>query len=152
LALLLINKGFVWRSVHKTLPILVYANIYKMRDIYRSEEVTKAYENHKKSGIMQNACVLCVRKPVKGFSYWKIIPNHFPYDLIAELHEMLVPIRHTSERGLNEEEKAELLEIKEKYLGKYNFVAAATTSTHSIPEHFHLHLIVGKQLEDGNLS
>jgi hypothetical protein len=57
---------------------------------------------------------------------------------------MIVPLRHVGEDELSEEEKAELLAIKKSYINEhYDYSLEATGK--SIPNHFHLHLIVTKE-------
>jgi hypothetical protein len=58
---------------------------------------------------------------------------------------MIVPLRHTKERGLNAEELDELLQIKEEVLNsEYDYLIEAALKNRSIPEHFHLHLVISK--------
>ena len=86
-------------------------------------------------------CPLCAAAPLQQFGKWKIIGNDFPYDRVASLHHMLVPLRHVAETMLTNEERDELLEIKRNSLKAYEYSLEATPGTLSIPEHFHLHLL-----------
>lgn len=106
--------------------------------------MTKKYDDYRAHGALQGSCVLCEKVPLHKFVHWKIISNDFPYDLIAEVHEMIVPIRHSIEEGLTQEERDEFFEIKQGYLQKYGYIIEATRTVKSIPEHFHLHLIIEK--------
>lgn len=62
---------------------------------------------------MPNAqCALCAKEPIQEFTHWKIVSNNFPYDRIAELHNMIVPVRHCAEEELTQEELTEYASIK----------------------------------------
>jgi hypothetical protein len=95
------------------------------------------------------SCALCLKEPVETFKYWKIVANDFPYDLIAREHNMLLPMRHIAEDGLSSDELRELIDIKMNHLDpKYDYVIEAAPKNKSIPDHFHLHLIVMKNSLD----
>lgn len=88
---------------------------------------------------------MCAKEPIKQFLHWKIVENSYPYDLIAKVHHMLIPLRHVKEQELTDEETEELKHIKAKHLSAhYNHILEALGPHRSFPEHFHLHLIVGK--------
>ncbi|OGC88139.1 hypothetical protein A2419_01575 [Candidatus Adlerbacteria bacterium RIFOXYC1_FULL_48_26] len=106
----------------------------------RTEETEARYQKLKEDGILEQSCALCRVEPKHLFTYWKIIPNEFPYDKIAKVHDMAVTLRHTAE--LNEEERAEFEVIKSSYINdNYRYLLEATTRTKSIPAHFHIHMI-----------
>jgi len=108
---------------------------------FRTDEMNRKYKEYQESGGLSGACVLCEREPIEVFMYWKIIQNEFPYDTIAEIHEMIVPLRHVTESYLTQEEQDEFKIIKESRLQQYNYIMEATMKRKSIPAHFHLHLI-----------
>lgn len=110
--------------------------------LLRTQKTHDEYEGHKRSGGLNNGCVLCEAKSIEEFNYWRVIKNRFPYDRIAEVHDMLIPKRHTKEADLTEEERGELLGAKNgQYVSQnYHFIMEATTDVKSIPAHFHLHL------------
>ncbi|MDP3953262.1 MAG: hypothetical protein Q8P99_00340 [bacterium] len=110
--------------------------------LLRTRESQEKYEAFKKEGGLNNGCGLCEADSIKEFDYWRLIKNKFPYDRIAEVHDMIIPKRHIRENDLSESEKTELLEIKNgDYIGNnYHFIIEATTGVKSIPTHFHLHL------------
>ena len=90
-------------------------------------------------------CPLCERESIHKFKYSKIIQNNFPYDKIAKIHHMIVPFRHVTENELTGDELVEFNEIKQKYLyPEYEYLIESSMKKKSIPEHFHLHLIVSK--------
>jgi len=88
-------------------------------------------------------CPLCVAEPLREFEHWKIIPNDYPYDRVADVHHMLVSLRHVPEGELSAEEMRELREIKlEAHLSDdYDCIIEAAEGRQSIPAHFHLHLV-----------
>ena len=95
--------------------------------------------------LLKDGCPLCLKNTIKAFAHWRIVKNEFPYDRIAQTHDMIVPLRHVSERELSEAEKNELRSIKETYLSEnYEYMIEPTLRRKSIPAHFHLHLIVSK--------
>lgn len=112
----------------------------------RSEECSQRYKECRASNPFGGACALCAKTSTKTFAYWKIVPNDFPYDRIADVHEMIVPLRHVTENELSQEELAEYKIIKQEHLQEYDYILEGTHKTKSIPEHFHLHLIVGKEV------
>lgn len=118
-----------------------------MNSIFRTPENQAKYETYQAAGNLKKGCVLCERESLQTFEYWRIIENIFPYDKIAKVHNMILPKRHVTEPELSEGEIRELKDIKEKHLHKdYDFIIEATHRMKSIPAHFHLHLIVAKNL------
>ena len=114
--------------------------------IFRTKRSDKKYRKLIAAGFLQNnGCKLCKEVIVKKFKHWKVIQNRFPWDRIAKVHHMIVPIRHVTFEKLNNAEKKEYQIIKESYLQKnYENISESTNKRKTIPEHFHLHLIVAK--------
>jgi hypothetical protein len=113
----------------------------------RTKETEAAYAQWRNGGGLTQGCPLCRNEPLRLFTHWKVIVNDFPYDKVAEKHHMLVPLRHVAEGELTAEEKKELFDLKPTYLNdEYQFIIEATHKTKSVPEHFHLHLIIIKEL------
>ncbi len=111
----------------------------------RTPEIKKRYREYLKTETSADACALCEKKSIKNFKFWKLTENSFPYDRIAKTHHMLVSIRHVSGEKLNEEELEELKIIKKSLVdAEYDWIIEAAHKNQSIPDHFHLHLIVGK--------
>ncbi|CAN5746889.1 hypothetical protein BH11PAT2_BH11PAT2_01210 [soil metagenome] len=110
----------------------------------RSPQAKKAYHDHTVTVLPGDPCELCEKTSLKTFTHWRIVQNQYPYDLIAETHHMLIPIRHITEDEITAEESKELLEIKNNSIGDYNWIIESAHTNKSIPSHFHLHLIVGK--------
>lgn len=113
----------------------------------RTEESQAKYEAYKATGALDEGCVLCGKETLQPFEHWTVIENIFPYDKIAKTHHMAIPKRHVTELELSEEELKELRTIKETYFHtNYDFIIEATYRMKSIPGHFHIHLIVLKDL------
>jgi len=79
-----------------------------------------------------------------SFKYWKILHNNFPYDNIAELHDMLIPKRHfADETEMNADEREELIDIKVRIIPgmqAYDTMIENFKKMRSM-EHYHIHLI-----------
>lgn len=91
---------------------------------------------------------MCAADTVQKFEYWRVIPNDFPYDRIADRHCMLVPKRHVADLGaLSAEALAEYDEIEDKLEG-FDALLKNLPHDQSIPNHFHLHLIKYKEADD----
>lgn len=111
----------------------------------RTQESEEKYKKLIAAGYLTGGCKLCEASSLRDFEYWRIIRNDFPYDLIAQVHDMIVPKRHVKENDLSEEEGKEYGEIKATYIeSNYEFILEPTLKLKTIPEHFHLHLIVAK--------
>ena len=111
----------------------------------RKQENEEQYKKLIAAGYLDDTCRLCQASSLKNFKYWRIIRNNFPYDLIAEIHDMIVPRRHVVEDDLLIEEQREYGEIKTGHIGAtYTHIIEPTLRLKSIPGHFHLHLIVAK--------
>jgi len=111
----------------------------------RTEEMRAAYKKYVTDNPQGTTCPLCDKKPLRIFTHWKITVNDFPYDTIASTHHMIMPLRHVTEGELNEEERAEMIDIKNQFINPhYDNIIESTPQNKSVPAHFHLHLIVGK--------
>jgi len=114
----------------------------------RTDETQKAYMELKERRDPRSPCPMCSADSELDFHYWRIIANDFPYDKIAERHSMLVPKRHIAElRELSAEALAEYDEIESKITG-FDALLKNLPHDQSIPDHFHLHLIKYKEVED----
>jgi len=113
----------------------------------RTKEGEKKYLDAIENGILDDGCPLCKKEPIKTFKLWSLVQNDFPYRRIAEIHHMLIPLRHCTEIELNNEELEELRYIKHSYLHEeYELFIEETYKNQSIPGHFHIHLIIVKEL------
>jgi hypothetical protein len=112
----------------------------------RTQETKQKYQKFIDEGLLADGCNLCKSPAVVEFKYWRIINNEFPYDLISDVHHMIVTKRHITEDKLNTEEKEELQSLKLGYINKeYEFMMEGTNRKKTIPEHFHVHLITVKE-------
>jgi len=112
----------------------------------RTLESHAEYERYMKTPKFPK-CYICSAKPIKTYKLWRVIENEFPYNEIATKNDMIVPIRHTTENGLTEEELREFTKIKEDINDKYDMILENTHKQKSIPGHFHLHLLQIKERE-----
>lgn len=109
----------------------------------RMPENEGKYKQFVADGGLEHGCVLCKKEPVLMFTYWKIVPNSYPYDRIAKTHDMIMPIRHAKETELTDAEWREFEKISAEYLHPvYEYLVESTHKSKSLPEHYHLHLIV----------
>jgi diadenosine tetraphosphate (Ap4A) HIT family hydrolase len=123
---------------------LTFADKSNMASL-RLPSSTRRYKQYQLKAAKVRGCFLCKKTPRQHFKYWKIVRNSFPYDQIARVHNMLVPHRHVSEQSLNRAELAELRAIKRTFVNeRYDYVIESTEKNRSVPDHFHLHLIVGR--------
>ncbi len=99
------------------------------------------YSKHKKNR-KDDPCPLCNEELLHHFTYWKVITNSFPYDRIARVHDMVVPIRHVVENKLTKDELEEYEELKNGFLSeKYTYFIEVSAKEKTILNHFHIHLI-----------
>lgn len=104
------------------------------------------YQKYRESGQMDPHCALCgEREVVKTFTHWKIIVNDFPYDQIAQTHHMIIPIAHVTEEDIPPEAWQEFKDIKRDYIQLYDIIIESTSRMKSIPQHYHLHLILERE-------
>ena len=115
----------------------------------RTREMSAKYKAYREAGGLDSGCVLCAESSLQEFTHWRIIPNNFPYDLVAKTHHMIVPKEHLAQGEISTEAWLELDEIKKGPINdSYDFILEATLHQRSIPSHFHLHLVVIKEKED----
>ena len=89
---------------------------------WRTEATHETYMAKINSGHLQDGCRLCDESALQTFSHWKIIDNEFPYDRVAKLHHMIIPIRHTDGNDISDVERLELETLKQTVLNeKYNY-------------------------------
>lgn len=81
---------------------------------------------------------------LKVFDYWMIIPNDFPYDAVAEQHDMLFTRRPVVFDWdlLTPQELHELQDLKKSYIADtYDVLYENLPRGRTVPGHFHLHLL-----------
>ncbi len=114
----------------------------RMKYVLRSEAMETAYQAHLAQHASDGTCPLCAEAPLQTFTHWKQITNHFPYDLVADTHHMIVPLRHTDGADLTQEEWIEYQTLKNTVMQEYEEILENTTKSKSIPQHFHVHLLI----------
>lgn len=122
-----------------------------MENTLRTRETQEHYEKvmRERASSPQAACPLCFVESVREFTFWRIVPNAFPYDRIARVHHMAVPKRHAQWADLTADELDEFDRLRKNELdGAYTYFVEASTSFKSIPAHFHMHLITLKTFVD----
>ncbi|MEX0672626.1 MAG: hypothetical protein WD175_01030 [Candidatus Paceibacterota bacterium] len=112
------------------------------RTVVRSQAMYDKYVQYKETA--PEGCPLCKADPIKEYKYWKLIPNDFPYDVIAQEHCMLIPKDHTGFfKDLSEAAKSEYYALLKK-LDHFDSLFNNFQKNQTIPEHFHVHLITYK--------
>ena len=115
---------------------------------WRSKKIHEAYKKYHDELLETDQCPLCGAITLQEFKHWKIVPNKFPYDGVAEVHDMVVSKRHVSWGELTDEEREELIELKKTVLcEKYDMLFEAFPKNRSVPGHFHQHLIIPKIID-----
>jgi hypothetical protein len=110
----------------------------------RKVETELAYRKYQKTPKFP-ICYICTAPAIRTYQNWKVIQNEFSYDEVATKNDMIVPLRHTTEENLTEEELREFTKIKEDINDKYDMIIENTHKQKSIPGHFHLHLLQIKE-------
>lgn len=106
----------------------------------RKTESEKIYEEYKKNKY-DGVCIFCKREGlIAEFQKWVLIENKFPYDRIAERHELLALKRHVA--NANELSKKELEELLwlESFL-EYDMMILNKKRCRTLPNHLHFHLL-----------
>ena len=115
---------------------------------FRSPENKKRYDEYSAALPAGPACLLCEKPSLKEFTHWRIVENIFPYDLVAKVSHMIIPSQHKTESDLTDVEEQEFKDIKINYLqNQYDYILENTHKNKSLPHHFHLHILVGKDTE-----
>jgi len=85
---------------------------------------------------------------VKEYEHWIIRKNKFPYDLLFEKHDMLIPKRlfgYSDE--MTEDEKREYTMILDEVSSGYDGILENFTHARSVTAHFHPHLFTYKKID-----
>ncbi|MFA5831138.1 MAG: HIT domain-containing protein [Candidatus Paceibacterota bacterium] len=119
---------------------------------FRKKRTLEKYRAYKEKNKKEKPkCDFCLDEPSDKklvFAHWKILKNIFPYDRIAEEHDLLIPRRHFSEESeMTAEEREELVFIKTRLLPKkkkYDLVWENFSHMRSV-SHYHVHLLRAKR-------
>ena len=81
--------------------------------------------------------------PFCSSGLWQIVPNNFPYDAVAEKHDLLVAPRHVDFESLTKGELYDMRQmIKEITASEaYDAILWNTPKNQTVPGHFHIHLL-----------
>lgn len=111
--------------------------------LLRTTETARAYAQAKAAARPPEGCRLCADPDtLEEYTYWRRMPNRFPYDRYYERSDMLVLKRHATEPELTDAERAELSSLKASALGEhYDQLLENLPHKQSIPHHCHLHLV-----------
>ena len=117
------------------------------RLLLRSEEAASKYEEEIKNHAPSDGCNLCNDEDstIQEFTHFVLMRNKFPYDRYFTKSDMIVSKRHVTELELNQEERAELSEIKKTLSDSYDSLIEHLPKQKSIPGHYHLHVIEFKR-------
>jgi len=110
----------------------------------RSKETSDRYRAWRKQNPEIDS--LFHKEKIKNWEYWYLSKNDFPYDLLAEKHDLLIPKRLFGELGdATEKELGELALIKKQLSPIYEvFLETSVDLSRSIKRHYHLHCIFFK--------
>lgn len=115
----------------------------------RTAATLKKYKMYRERRGNDASCDFCKKKAPehKTFAKWKIVKNLFPYDKIAETHDMLIPNRHfVCENEMNASEREELVRLKVEILAslprskRYHAILENFQHSRTVA-HYHIHLI-----------
>lgn len=104
----------------------------------RKPQTLARYEEHLRNR-KPGECYLCSAASLREFRFWRLLPNEYPYDLIAKTHHLITLRRHADENGLTVPEYNELYDIKQALKDDYDMLFENTLKRKSIREHFHIH-------------
>lgn len=81
--------------------------------------------------------------PLLEWTYWKLIPNDFPYDLAYQISHMLLTKEAAPDwDDLSAEAKEEYYDIRREYLKpQYSQIIENCPALRSYPTRFHLHAV-----------
>ncbi|OGZ08203.1 MAG: hypothetical protein A3C93_00960 [Candidatus Lloydbacteria bacterium RIFCSPHIGHO2_02_FULL_54_17] len=106
----------------------------------RKPETAARYEEYRKKR-EPDVCYLCRAASIKEFTYWRLLPNEYPYDRITKTHHLITLRRHADENALTVPEYNELYDIKLALRNDYDMLFENTLKNKSIREHYHIHAI-----------
>ncbi|MCK9351399.1 MAG: hypothetical protein M0P76_01285 [Candidatus Pacebacteria bacterium] len=113
---------------------------------FRKKRTLDKYHAYRKNGDRPH-CDFCVDEPQNKkylFAHWKILKNMFPYDMIADFHDLIVPRRHFQcESEMTAAEREELVYLKTEFLPKgkkYDIIWENFAHMRSV-DHYHVHIL-----------
>lgn len=128
------------RKVEAILGVMAFMNL-------RTPQTQAAYNAYRGTVTTNTPCFLCICEDVV-YGHWKLVKNHFPYDVIAKpgTHFLLCPKRHLAEEGeLDDSEIAERHRIIHDTLSKtFSCIMLNLGRARTHASHLHYHLWVNK--------
>lgn len=104
----------------------------------RSMEAEASYQLAKEIGVLKP---LDQEPRLIQYKHWYLIANRFPYDMIFEVHDMLVPMSGAATRHeLTAAALVELQEILDELSNQYDLVFENFAHRRSVLTLYHLHL------------
>lgn len=105
----------------------------------RTLQSEKEYNSHKQDG---QTTELAEVPAIHEFLFWRVIPNHFPYDIAFKEHLMLIPKRVVPERwDLTADEKSEFESILHDYVyPNFDLWFENSPSRRSMNHIYHVHI------------
>jgi hypothetical protein len=121
----------------------------KRQPDWRTQETFVKYMAHIDAGHLDDVCKLCDAPTLEQYTFWRKIPNNYPYDRVTDVHHMLVPNRHTDGDDFSADELAEFKTLCKGDMGKdYNYILQSFPNNMSIPDHMHYHLLKAKHFTE----
>lgn len=112
----------------------------------RSDENWDKYQQEPRRD--SDDCLFCNRETIECFTHWYICVNDYPYDTVAEVHHMLVPIDHVShetELSISARRELEMIFGLLNQEEKYDSIMRNFSIGQSQPMHLHYHLLTWKR-------
>lgn len=134
------------------LPNMSSTDLHPLGDtLLRSAQTYHRYhDNPKRKLDASSSCFICTATPlILNAKHWRLIHNDFPYDAVATLHLMLVPVRHIATASeLSTDEQAELQTIKAllDHEGNFDAVIENLARGRTYLPHYHLHVLQWKRV------
>lgn len=129
--------GYFPKPAVRIIPVMGNKPTLRLPDTEKAYDLAR--EKRTKAGDQQ--CPLCGVPSLREFTYWRLVPNKFPYDKVAKTHHMLVPKRCVPFSELTHVELQELDAIKRELDACYHYYLETTLRQRSVPGHYHLHCI-----------
>lgn len=120
------------------------SKVITLRTVETEQRYREAMAKRRLEGFAE--CALCAISDDSTFPalrYWRIVPNEYPYDKIAEKSWVILPKRCVPSWALlTDEEQTEYHDFRfiAGNLG-VNFFMWSTPVTQSVPGHYHEHLL-----------
>lgn len=137
------------RTVTMLKKFVLKARTIRKKTVLTPSLRTRAGEVAYITAKQMGATVPLIDEPrLKQWQYWAIIDNAFPYGSAFKTHHLLIPKRVVSQQNLSSDEKEELIEVLAELGQEYDCQIINFSRNQSIKSHYHIHLLVYKELRD----